>query len=85
VYIAGGGASAGTGFYEAWNLIIEGNNGSYTGNGPVIAAHCVFPDPQPVDPDQYLSTSPPCTIPGTPDQTGTITSSITGANLGMDE
>jgi hypothetical protein len=35
VYMAGGGASAGKGFVEAWQLIIEGNSGTYEGNGPV--------------------------------------------------
>ena len=34
VYMAGGGAAAGTGFIEAWQLYIEGNSGTYNGNGP---------------------------------------------------
>ena len=37
----------------------------YTGN-----RHCFFSPSQP-NPDNYLDTSPPCTIPSTPSQTGT--------------
>jgi hypothetical protein len=35
VYMAGGGAAAGRGFVESWQLVIEGNSGTYQGNGPV--------------------------------------------------
>jgi hypothetical protein len=36
VWIAGGAASAGDGFIEAWQLVIQGNGGSYVGTGPGI-------------------------------------------------
>ena len=36
VWIAGGAASAGAGFIEAWGLVIEGNGGSYDGTGPGV-------------------------------------------------
>jgi hypothetical protein len=37
VFVAGGALSAGKGFIESWQLSIQGNTGSYTGNGvPIV-------------------------------------------------
>jgi hypothetical protein len=79
VWVAGGAASAGNGFIESWQLTIQGNGGTYNGTGPVLGgtivpgqqgtfipgpdAHCVF-NPPIADPDQYLTTDPPCSAPG---------------------
>jgi Putative Flp pilus-assembly TadE/G-like len=81
IFVAGGSASAGSGFLQSWWLTVQGNNGNYNGTGPSIGAHCVFTPPV-VNPDQYL---PSCVISGTPDRNGTPVSSVTGANLSMDE
>jgi hypothetical protein len=82
VWVAGGAASAGSGFIESWQLKIEGNGGTYNGTGPVLGGtivgarqgqlvqetHCQF-DPPVDDPDQYL---PSCIIPGEGGQQGTV-------------
>jgi Flp pilus assembly protein TadG len=81
VFVAGNNAVAGSGFIESWLFTMQGTTGAYTGTGPTIAAHCFFGSPPVID-DQYL---PTCLKPGTPAQTGTITSSVTGADLGMSE
>jgi hypothetical protein len=77
VWVAGGAASAGNGFIEAWGLVIQGNGASYTGTGtigeapqqgnyfPGSGAHCDIGDP-PVRRDDLL---PDCRLP---DETGTI-------------
>ncbi|MFL5946525.1 MAG: beta strand repeat-containing protein [Gaiellaceae bacterium] len=97
VFLAGGSASAGSGFIETWWLTFQGNSGSYTGTGmnlggapqignyiPGDTAHCVF-NPPIANPDQYLNTTPPCTVPATAGQTGTPTTSGTATKVGMDE
>ena len=38
VFIAGGAVSAGSGFFESWSLLIQGNTGSYVGSGPLVGA-----------------------------------------------
>jgi hypothetical protein len=96
VFLAGGSASAGSGFIETWWLIFQGNTGSYTGTGMIIGGdpqvgqyvpedgpHCVF-DPPVDDPDQYLDEDPPCTIPEGPPTTGTPTTTTSG-EVTMDE
>jgi hypothetical protein len=83
IFVAGGAASAGSGFLESWWVTFQGNNGSYNGTGPSIGAHCIFPDPPPPDPDQYVGTTPPCTIPATPDRDGVLRTALAG--FGVDE
>ena len=55
---------------------INGNFGNYAGTGEPIGGqvatgtpHCVFTPPVP-NPDSYVTSSPPCTIPATPEQHG---------------
>jgi hypothetical protein len=79
VFIAGGAVSAGRGFIESWNLIIQGNTGSYTGNGPGI----VIPGAT------HTTTDPDVTIPGTTvfgtTVAGSTQTQTTGTTLGLDE
>jgi hypothetical protein len=79
VWIAGGGAAAGNGFIEAWQIIIQGNSATYNGTGPLVGgdpvvitqgelelgedATCIF-DPPVADPETYVGTDPPCYYPG---------------------
>jgi hypothetical protein len=79
VFIAGGALSAGKGFIESWQLTIQGNTGSYTGNGVPI----VIPGAT------HTTTDPNITITGTtragttdPGLTNTFT---TGTTIGLDE
>jgi hypothetical protein len=81
VWVAGGGAGAGEGFIEAWQIRIEGNSATYTGTGPLVGgtttvvtqgtlelgedATCVF-NPPVADPELYVDTDPPCFYPGEP-------------------
>jgi hypothetical protein len=77
VAIEGGALSAGSGFFESWNISIKGNTGSYAGTGPFIipgAIH-VTTDPETVSTTTYPGT----TIPGS---TQTIT---TDTNFDLDE
>jgi uncharacterized membrane protein len=56
------------------------------GATPITVTHCVFTgNPPVINPDQYLTTSPPCTIPGTPNRSGTVDTSVTGSTYGVDE
>jgi hypothetical protein len=50
---------------------------------PGGSAHCVF-DPPVANPDDYLTTDPPCWIAGT-DQQGKLVTSIVGSDVSMDE
>ena len=97
VFLAGGSASAGSGFIETWWLTFQGNSGSYTGTGmnlggapqlgtyfPADPEHCVF-NPPIANPDQYLTTAPPCTAPATAGQVGTVTTSTSATLVGIDE
>jgi len=78
IFMAGGDASAGSGFLEAWWITFQGNNGSYTGTGPGFLDSCTFDASLGItNPAQYVSTG--CVIQGLQRQI------ITGANLGMDE
>jgi hypothetical protein len=79
VFIAGGAVSAGSGFFESWILTIQGNTGSYVGNGPGI----VIPG------QTHTTTDPNITItgathPGTTDP-GVTNTFTTGTTLGLDE
>jgi hypothetical protein len=99
VFVAGGAADAGSGFIETWWLVIQGNTGSYLGTGlavggapeqgmfvPADGPHCIFPPEWGItDPDQYVTTTPPCTAPGTPDQTGHQQTSAGVGSVSMDE
>ena len=80
VFIAGGALSAGQGFIEAWRLSIQGNTGSYVGNGPGIvipgATHTTT-DPNTTVTNVFTGT----TNPGT---TNTTTVG-TATTIGMDE
>jgi hypothetical protein len=87
VFIAGGAVQAGSGFFETWNLVIEGNTGSYTGNGPAIGGV----------PSTVTTTTPGSTTMNTtpgptstvviPGSTTTVTTpgTITGFSSGLDE
>jgi hypothetical protein len=78
IFMAGGNASAGSGFLQSWWFTVQGNNGSYTGTGPSIGDQCVFPGPQPPNPpNTYL---PTCIAPGTPTE-GNLVQNITGTGL----
>jgi hypothetical protein len=77
VAIEGGALSAGSGFFESWNLSIKGNTGSYSGTGPFIIPGAIHVT---TDPDTVItSTYPGTTIPGS---TNTIT---TDTNFDLDE
>jgi len=84
ISLSGGANSAGKGFLEAWWLEFNGNNGSYEGTGPSLENHCQF-NPPVSNPDQYLNTSPPCTIPAGPPTNGTLVNTVDNAVLGMSE
>jgi hypothetical protein len=78
VFVAGGAVSAGSGFIQSWNLIIQGNTGSYTGNGPGI----VIPGAT------HTTTDPSTTITGATTTTtvpGSTQTQTTGTTLGLDE
>jgi hypothetical protein len=78
VFMAGGNASAGSGFIQSWWFTVQGNNGSYTGTGPSIGDQCVFTGQQPPNPpNTYL---PTCIAPGTPTE-GNLVQNITGTGL----
>jgi hypothetical protein len=79
VFVAGGSASAGSGFIETWWLAIQGNTGNYAGTGmnvggvrqqgtyvPGDGEHCYIGDP----PEQRDDLLPGCSTPG---ETGTVT------------
>ena len=77
VAIEGGALSAGSGFFESWNLSIKGNTGSYAGTGPFIIPGGIHVT---TDPSTTTTTVyPGTTVPGT---TQTIT---TGTTYGLDE
>jgi hypothetical protein len=82
IYMAGGSASAGSGFLQSWWLTFQGNNGSYTGTGFGIGASCSF-DPPVDNPDQYLSNG--CVKPATPDKLGQLQTTVTGSTFGLDD
>jgi hypothetical protein len=87
VWIAGGAASAGDGFIEAWQLVIEGNGGSYVGTGPGIGGSIsTITTTTPggtttiITPGTtYTNTVPPST------STTTTPGSTTGIQPGLDE
>ena len=79
VFVAGGALSAGKGFIESWQLTIQGNTGSYTGNGVPI----VIPGAT------HTTTDPSTTIfgqthPGTTDPGSTQTQTV-GTTIGLDQ
>jgi hypothetical protein len=76
IFMAGGDASAGSGFLEAWWITFQGNSGSYRGTGPGFLDSCRFAIAI-TNPAQYVSQG--CVI------RGVFKSTITGANLNMDQ
>jgi hypothetical protein len=79
IFMAGGNATAGSGFLQSWWLTVQGNNGTYTGTGPSVGDTCDFSSahqPGITNPSLY---APGCQIQGTPTPAESI------ANLGMQE
>jgi hypothetical protein len=77
VAIEGGALSAGSGFFESWNLSIKGNTGSYAGTGPFIIPGAI-----------HVTTDPDVTITNIRTGTtnpGSTQTNTTGTNFDLDE
>lgn len=79
-FVAGGSMSAGSGFIESWTFSIQGNTGSYAGNGPGIV----------VPGATHTTTDPNTTVTnvftGTTNPGSTNTTTVgTATTIGLDE
>jgi hypothetical protein len=87
VFLAGGGVQAGSGFFESWSLLIQGNTGSYIGSGPIVgAATSTATTTTPASTTMNTTAWPTSTVV-IPGLTTTVTTpgAITGTNWSLDE
>jgi hypothetical protein len=87
VFIAGGAVQTGSGFFESWSLIIQGNTGSYVGNGPTVGGVTNTVTTSTPATTTINTTSGPTSTVVIPGNTTTITTpgTVTGASWGLDE
>jgi hypothetical protein len=77
VFIAGGGAQAGSGFFEAWEFLVQGNNGLYAGNGPGGGPQVITI----TDPDTVSTSTDPDTLSTSTDPGSTVTTTTPGSTV----
>jgi hypothetical protein len=77
VFVAGGGAQAGSGFFESWEFSVQGNNGLYTGNGPGTGPQVVTI----TDPDTVTTSTDPDTVSTSTAPGSTVTTTTPGSTV----
>jgi Putative Flp pilus-assembly TadE/G-like len=77
VFIAGGGASAGKGFFEAWEFTVQGHDGLYSGDGPGTGPQVITI----TDPDTVNVSTDADTLSTSTDTGSTVTTTTPGSTV----